>query len=69
MHGMASDDTVIRLPPGPRACPICGKPAVPRQQPFCSLRCAQLDLGRWLKGAYRVETDEPAEDSAEPSER
>jgi uncharacterized protein len=32
-------------------------------RPFCSKRCANIDLGRWLKEAYRVETDEaPAED-------
>lgn len=42
-----------------RLCPICGKPATLRHRPFCSARCAQIDLGRWLKGAYRVETDEP----------
>jgi len=36
----------------------CGKPASPRHRPFCSQRCANIDLGRWLKGNYRVETDE-----------
>jgi endogenous inhibitor of DNA gyrase (YacG/DUF329 family) len=49
-----------------RPCPICGKPADPRHQPFCSQRCADVDLGRWLKGNYRVETDEQPEDA--PSE-
>ena len=34
-------------------------------QPFCSGRCADIDLGRWLKGAYRVETQETAEESGE----
>lgn len=47
------------------SCPICGKPAQPRYQPFCSARCKQVDLGRWLKGIYRVETDEAAEDAEE----
>jgi endogenous inhibitor of DNA gyrase (YacG/DUF329 family) len=64
-----SDNPVIRLPAMPRPCPICRKPATTRHQPFCSARCTQIDLGRWLKGNYRVETDEPAEDSEEPSER
>jgi uncharacterized protein len=41
-----------------RRCPICGKPASEQHRPFCSARCAQIDLGRWLKGAYRIETDE-----------
>lgn len=44
-------------------CPICGKPAEAKFQPFCSKRCADIDLGRWLKEGYRVPTDEgPGED-------
>jgi endogenous inhibitor of DNA gyrase (YacG/DUF329 family) len=43
---------------GARPCLICGKPASPRHRPFCSPRCAQIDLGRWLKGNYRIPTDE-----------
>ncbi|HLY56891.1 MAG TPA: DNA gyrase inhibitor YacG [Stellaceae bacterium] len=43
-------------------CPICGKPTTTRYKPFCSPRCVQLDLGRWLDGSYRVETDESSED-------
>lgn len=42
-------------------CPICGKPADPAFRVFCSRRCADVDLARWLNGAYRVATDEPAE--------
>jgi endogenous inhibitor of DNA gyrase (YacG/DUF329 family) len=42
----------------PRPCPICGKPAEPQYRPFCSPRCAQIDLGRWLKGNYRIPTEE-----------
>jgi hypothetical protein len=41
-----------KIPTG--ACPICGKPAVARHRPFCSHRCALIDLGRWLGGNYRV---------------
>ncbi len=41
-----------------RRCPICGKPASERHQPFCSARCTNIDLGRWLDGNYRVATDE-----------
>lgn len=44
---------------GVRPCPICGKPASPRHRPFCSARCADIDLGRWLKGTYRIPTEEP----------
>ena len=35
-------------------CPICAKPRVERYRPFCSKRCADIDLGRWLKGAYAI---------------
>lgn len=35
-------------------CPICGKPAAERHRPFCSHRCALIDLGRWLGGNYHV---------------
>ena len=34
-------------------CPVCGKPAAPATRPFCSVRCADVDLGRWLTGHYR----------------
>ncbi|MBM3645949.1 MAG: DNA gyrase inhibitor YacG [Alphaproteobacteria bacterium] len=53
----------VRLPP---PCPICGKPATAEHRPFCSRRCADIDLGRWLKEGYRVETDEaPGGDEGE----
>jgi len=35
-------------------CPICGKPRVEDYRPFCSKRCADVDLGRWLKGDYAI---------------
>ena len=35
-------------------CPICGKPATEAAKPFCSRRCADIDLGRWLKGGYAI---------------
>ena len=35
-------------------CPICGKPTAHEHRPFCSKRCAEIDLGRWLKGGYAV---------------
>ena len=37
-----------------RKCPICGKPADEKHLPFCSKRCAQVDLNRWLSGAYAI---------------
>jgi len=50
----------------PRApCPICGKPSVQRYHPFCSVRCADIDLGRWLGGRYAIPAAEPGEDDEE----
>ncbi|PZN98009.1 MAG: DNA gyrase inhibitor YacG [Hyphomicrobiales bacterium] len=37
-----------------KPCANCGKPAVARYKPFCSSRCADIDLGRWLKGSYVI---------------
>ncbi len=48
------------------ACPICGRETDPKQRPFCSRRCADVDLGRWLTGSYRVESEEPAGDESPP---
>lgn len=36
------------------SCPICGKPGAAKYRPFCSRRCADIDLGRWLKGSYVI---------------
>jgi endogenous inhibitor of DNA gyrase (YacG/DUF329 family) len=41
-----------------KPCPICGKPAVPAHRPFCSKRCADVDLNRWLSGTYAVPVTE-----------
>jgi len=40
-----------------RKCPVCGRPSEPDRRPFCSRRCADIDLQRWLSGAYRVPTE------------
>lgn len=52
--------------PRPRRCPICRRAPLPPGARFCSDRCAQVDLGRWLGGAYAVpameqEPEEPGE--------
>ena len=46
------------------ACPECGRPTDPAHRPFCSARCRQVDLGRWLRGGYAIpgppaDPDEP----------
>jgi endogenous inhibitor of DNA gyrase (YacG/DUF329 family) len=55
-------------PPAAKPCAICGKPASPRHKPFCSQRCATIDLARWITGTYRVPTDETPEDAPERGE-
>ncbi|MDQ0472614.1 DNA gyrase inhibitor YacG [Labrys wisconsinensis] len=47
-----------------RGCPICGKPRDARYDPFCSKRCAEIDLSRWLKGVYAI-PGAPADDEDE----
>lgn len=45
------------------SCPICANDTVQKYRPFCSARCADIDLGRWMSETYRVpaEDDESAE--------
>jgi endogenous inhibitor of DNA gyrase (YacG/DUF329 family) len=55
-----------------RICPICKKPTEERFRPFCSKRCADLDLAKWLKGDYAIaatgddEEEEAGGDDGEP---
>ena len=48
------------------SCPICEKPSAKDYRPFCSRRCADIDLGRWLSGAYAVPAQE--EEPPEPAQ-
>ena len=45
-------------------CPICAKPATERYRPFCSKRCADIDLGKWMSGGYAL----PSEEVPDPDE-
>jgi endogenous inhibitor of DNA gyrase (YacG/DUF329 family) len=47
---------------GGRVCALCGRPQAERFRPFCSKRCADLDLSRWLSGGYAI----PAEEEETP---
>ncbi len=59
---MTSPDKIIRLKPA-RPCVICHKArAVEKFYPFCSLRCANIDLNRWLSGAYVIPGQDAHED-------
>jgi endogenous inhibitor of DNA gyrase (YacG/DUF329 family) len=48
-------------------CPICSAPSDAKFRPFCSKRCADLDLARWLGGRYAIPSDDP-EDAQEALE-
>ncbi|MGH6864619.1 MAG: DNA gyrase inhibitor YacG [Methyloceanibacter sp.] len=54
-NGKAGSADDVRKATG--RCPVCAKPVVRQHRPFCSKRCAEIDLGRWLKGAYAVPGD------------
>ncbi|MBL4721085.1 MAG: DNA gyrase inhibitor YacG [Alphaproteobacteria bacterium] len=48
-----------------RKCVLCGKPVQETFRPFCTKRCADLDLNRWLVSGYRIQTEEEP-DPGEP---
>lgn len=56
---------VVPLPKKTRkeTCPVCARAAIQAFRPFCSARCKDEDLRRWLTGAYRIPTDEAPEES------
>jgi endogenous inhibitor of DNA gyrase (YacG/DUF329 family) len=66
-----SEDAPIAYTHDVSLCPICKAQAAPRAEnrafPFCSLRCRQVDLGKWLDEEYRVATMDSAEDPGESS--
>ena len=61
----ANDNKNARTP----ACPICGRPRVAEHRPFCSRRCADIDLHRWFTAAYVISGREQGDaDEADASE-
>ena len=55
-------------PRRPRPCPICAKLSLPDTYPFCSKRCADVDLHRWLSGSYAIPAveEDPGSDETFP---
>jgi endogenous inhibitor of DNA gyrase (YacG/DUF329 family) len=45
-------------------CPICRKPTAPAWRPFCSRRCADIDLGRWLTEGYAIPAEQDEEEAS-----
>jgi endogenous inhibitor of DNA gyrase (YacG/DUF329 family) len=58
-----TSENPVRLRPK-RRCPICRKPSQQKFHPFCSARCANIDLNRWLGGTYAIPAEE-ADDQIE----
>jgi len=48
-------------------CPICGRLAAPERRPFCSPRCADVDLNRWLSGSYAIPVVEEVGEDGTPT--
>ena len=44
-------------------CPTCGAPADAKARPFCSSRCADIDLGNWFQGKYAIPAVDAADDT------
>lgn len=60
---MSAPPSMPKMSPKKRPpCPVCGKESVVEHRPFCSPRCADVDLGRWLGGAYAIPSTEPPPD-------
>lgn len=62
------DDGIASRAGSTARCPICRASTEPRWRPFCSRRCADVDLGRWMTGAYAVPTEEELEDNSAAEE-
>ncbi len=63
-----SDDKPSAVRVTAPACVRCRQPVQPRYRPFCSQRCADIDLGSWFGERYRVETDDTPPDAAPKGE-
>jgi endogenous inhibitor of DNA gyrase (YacG/DUF329 family) len=50
------------------SCPICAKETDPKYRPFCSRRCADVDLGKWLTGSYAIPAEEEDDEADVPED-
>ncbi len=65
----AANDNAGPKPAVMRRCPICGRVASPEATPFCSMRCADVDLHRWFGEGYRVPVEIDDDDRDSPDEQ
>jgi len=52
-----------------KPCPICGKPQSAESKPFCSERCRDVDLNRWLSGSYAIPVRDDEDEDGSPEQR
>ncbi|MEJ0095841.1 MAG: DNA gyrase inhibitor YacG [Methylocella sp.] len=71
MHLNNSEDGAASPPSekSARSCPICGKPSIAATRPFCSKRCADVDLHRWLAGVYAIPVAPDPDDELDSIDR
>jgi endogenous inhibitor of DNA gyrase (YacG/DUF329 family) len=62
---MARPTTDAPKPQAAGKCPICGAPTEQQYRPFCSRRCADVDLSRWLRGTYAIPVEEDGDEDGE----
>lgn len=60
-HNDNNADGMVKV----RKCPICDEPAVFEARPFCSKRCADVDLGRWMTGRYAIPVEDDEDEDGE----
>lgn len=61
---MPEEKRIVSLPQTKKSktgCPVCKRPSATRHRPFCSARCAEIDLGRWFTGSYALPSNEPVD--------
>ncbi len=63
----APSATVTPLRPK-RPCPECGRPSARETYPFCSTRCKNVDLNRWLTGAYAIPVRDDEDEDGKPAD-
>ncbi len=61
-NGQATTGDVVPLRRSRQRCPVCGQTPAHAYRPFCSVACADRDLGRWLNESYRVPAEKTPDD-------
>jgi uncharacterized protein len=65
---MARSTSDAPKPQSAGKCPICGAPSEQQYRPFCSRRCADVDLSRWLRGAYAIPVEPDGDEDGESAD-